>query len=121
MGTATVKAKARPTDLPWEYDATGKYYHSDGVIRRNGIVICHMTPSRISLPSTEETEANARFIVRAVNSHEALVEALRNILADCETAQERRKSADFDFATYHAIEYARAALQLAEDQKGGGL
>lgn len=33
-----------------------------------------------SRPSKSETEANAAFIVRAVNSHDALVEALEDII-----------------------------------------
>lgn len=58
----------------------------------------------------------AEYIVCAVNNQKALIDALKNILADCETAQERRTSADLDFATYHAIEYARAALAQVTKQ-----
>lgn len=45
-------------------------------------------------------------------------EALRNIMADCKVAQERRTTADYDFATYHAIDYARAALAERDDDDG---
>jgi hypothetical protein len=41
-------------------------------------------------------------------------EALKNILADCERAQEVRTAAEFDFATFHAVEYAQEALARIE-------
>lgn len=63
------------------------------------------------VPDADEGQRTvAQFACEAMNQHERLVEALRNILADCETAQERRTTADWDFATCQAIEYAREAL-----------
>lgn len=58
----------------------------------------------------------AQFACDAMNGYERMIEALRNILADCEDAQERRTAADFDFATLHAVEYARAALPRDRDE-----
>jgi hypothetical protein len=54
-------------------------------------------------------EANARFVVRAVNSHEALVEALQLAL--------RESGCDGDLCNYRWHEKARSALALAEDSK----
>ncbi len=53
----------------------------------------------------DELDANARFIVRAVNSHEALVAALRDLLDGSEPWDERATQ-------------ARAALALAEQGRG---
>jgi len=45
--------------------------------------------------------------------NQELLEALQNILADAETAEERRTPADWDFACTQAIEAARAAITKA--------
>lgn len=60
--------------------------------------------------ATEEAQANARLLAAAPD----LLAALRDILADCEAAAERRTSADWDFAVTHAIEYASAAIAKVE-------
>lgn len=59
-----------------------------------------------------------RRILTAVNHHDALVAALENILADCQTAAEKRTRADWDFAVTQAIEYASAALATIRQQTG---
>ena len=64
------------TPTPWEYDAMGKYYTPDGVIRVNGVVICRMTPSLVSVPIIEEIKANARLIAAAPDMLEALEECV---------------------------------------------
>lgn len=62
-------------------------------------------------------EANARLIVQAVNSHAALVEALRGALLDCETlnAQDYRPGAQCTLT--QMIENITAALALAEGKQ----
>lgn len=45
----------------------------------------------------------------------ALYVALQTILADCQAAQGRRTTADWDFATSLSVEYAREALALADN------
>lgn len=91
---STSKATARP----WIADS----YYTDGKrveIRMNGVRIARMLPASAKSPSEAEQTANAALIVRAVNSHEALVAALRGML---------------QHAGWAASEKARAALALAE-------
>ena len=54
-------------------------------------------------------QANAALIVRAVNSHDALRDALAEMLADAETMRE-------PYRNEAICERARAALALAEDE-----
>jgi hypothetical protein len=67
------------------------------------------------------TTANAAFIVKAVNSHEALVTALRDILDNTHVGKagqivtERSKYGNYPARCYHA---ARAALAFAEAGNG---
>ena len=63
-------AQARHTPTPW------RVVEADG--KRN--VIWNSKVSEAISDDKEMTEANAEFIVRAVNSHEALVEALRGMV-----------------------------------------
>ena len=58
----------------------------------------------------ELNSANAAFIVRAVNSHQALVAALERMLG----AYEADKEAGFSFGNDNAADQARAALRLAK-------
>lgn len=78
------------------------------VIQTSSLAIDIIAPSAMDA----EHMSNARLIAAAP----ALYEALRNILADAETADERRTPADWDFAVCHAVEYARAALALVESE-----
>lgn len=64
----------------------------------NGVVICDAYGTDYN-----EAAANSSFIVRAVNSHAALVEALKNIV-------------DQRVLTPSARSNARAALKLAEGE-----
>lgn len=92
------------TPLPWllaDHDFE-VVVSGDGTViadtwRRSG----HIYPKPIR-------EANARFIFRAVNSHEALVEALQFAL--------RESGCDGDLCNYRWHEKARAALALAEKE-----
>lgn len=61
-------------------------------------------------PGDAESDANAKLIAAAP----CLIDALENILADCETAAGRNTAADWDFAVTRAIEYARAAIAETE-------
>jgi hypothetical protein len=66
-------------------------------------------------------DANAAFIVKAVNSHDALVTALRDILDNTHVGKagqivtERSKYGNYPARCYHA---ARAALAFAEAGNG---
>jgi len=60
--------------------------------------------------STEEAVANAAFIVRAVNAHEAIVAALKNALKEVEGFEKRTGNIQF----MRWIDEVKSALALAE-------
>lgn len=93
---STSKATARP----WVLGSNGAIMGSDG-----------------SAIGVVATDANAALIVRAVNSHEALVAALRGLLqhAGCnDYCESERSDAPCDCGYESASDKARAALALAE-------
>lgn len=63
--------QTKHTPTPWE---------SGGccVWQKNGDMIADLAPC---MKNPNETEANAEFIVRCVNSHDALVEAIQYVFA----------------------------------------
>jgi hypothetical protein len=69
----------------------------------NGVTVC--------LPNAERA-ANAALIVRCVNSHEALVEALEEMIEEVENEDHEPK----DWSVAVCLKHARAALKVA---KGG--
>lgn len=72
---------------------------------------------RVALLRGEARKANAAFIVRACNSHAALVEALENILVTAEYLDRKYSTHSTAGRLSHNIQVqARAALALA---KGG--
>jgi post-segregation antitoxin (ccd killing protein) len=88
------------------------------------------TVIRAQHPTTTQAEENAAFIVRACNSHDALVEALKNALKAGDELAERLRRVDLDLLHQMGISKenevgeivrwkqqevnARAALQAAE-------
>lgn len=63
----------------------------------------------------EENKANATLIVRAANSHQALVELAQELLRECEIV----KKADHLCLNHDTFaEKARAALKLAQESEG---
>ena len=60
----------------------------------------------------EENQVNARLIVRAVNSHEALVEALEDILHKAIHAE---TAIDIEYGLLRIVEIAEAALAAAKE------
>ena len=95
--------KPQHTPTPWhQVDNTGAL-----VIDLNGNVMAHCAVQD-ELPMTER-QANAAFIVRAVNSHEELIEALKEVTewlaASCTTS---------DGAQTEAIKQANSAIARAE-------
>mgnify|MGYP001590175097 CR=1 FL=1 len=107
------------TKTPWEVD---RYDEQGFTIRtadvNNQRVIC-WNSQRCSLET--EDEANAAFIVRAVNAHEALMnlrEAVRLLLCALDSAQTysaRREVFSFGYGGLdNALSKANAALALAE-------
>lgn len=85
------------TPTPWR---VGPYYKSD-VLNQEGGTICTCRPM-----GSPAAEANADFIVRAVNSHDAMREALENLLPHVLFVE----------ASMQAVDAARAALKAAKEE-----
>lgn len=99
-------SQAAHTPTPWRLDRSGSYAHKDVVTDTD--LIC-----RAFSDQGINGDANAAFIVRACNSHAALVEALSNLTAACESALNfTRKTVSGPVREHRitAIAQARAAL-----------
>ena len=77
------------TPTPWTvYDAADAYYPGIDAARRTVVVFGSADEEcGVRGDTPEEAEANARFIVRAVNSHDEMLEALtlaRTFMVDFE-------------------------------------
>ena len=103
------------TKTPW-YAKTrhGITWIDDGQLDAS-LCICEMAETFDEM--IEQPQANAAFIVRAVNAHEALVEALNN--ADAQIVSilnEPRFSLEYRNSIASTLEQARAALKLAKGE-----
>jgi hypothetical protein len=111
-----METKTQHTAGPWICD---DYYNpgSSPEIRMNGIRIARMCSAAIGKGQTQrqqEQKANAEFIVRACNSHDALLEACKAIKQAIEdTDKDGLIRDDFIFAQ------AEAAIALAEPAEKG--
>ena len=72
------------TELPWAYKSNGHYFDI-GIDNENETLPIYPC-AIIGVP--HEQEANARLIVKAVNYHERLVEALKELELACSNVQE---------------------------------
>lgn len=112
-GVKAVASKPAATPLPWK---TGRWKsgETDSSIFGGG---CFIATIATSAADPGENEANAALIVRAVNSHAALVQALQELLAQDETMMahlERHGMPTGDFHQRTRIQQkAREALKLA--------
>ena len=94
------------TPTPWEVsDHVGAY---DYAIGNDDYFVAYMQV----LPVDGADKANAALIVRAVNSHDALVAALETFERIC---TRRWRSLPADMPEKQAIDAARAALALAKE------
>ncbi|MCK8788244.1 hypothetical protein M0638_28235, partial [Roseomonas sp. NAR14] len=66
-------SSTKHTPMPWSIDQDGK----TALITSNGELIAECGISDLPV---KQDQANAAFIVRAVNAHDALVAALRELL-----------------------------------------
>lgn len=104
-------SEATHTPVPWRCDYAGHLYSSgEGYVA----IITPFTPKEHHTEyggATPKARANARFIVRAVNAHEKLVEACKRVLTAIEwsTTADRMESEE-------QAELLRAALALAEGE-----
>lgn len=98
------------TPTPWAVDYLDK--HGQRVVRSEHIEVCtcwHHCVGAIE----KEMEANAALIVKAVNSHQALVDALRDVLSMLD--QNNTAPGKFLYSQ-ERIAKARAALALAGEK-----
>jgi len=112
--TTQTKERARHTPTPWEVDnnngahgtCTIRHFRTsaDGSFKAPfGEAIADL------MGSSPEREANADFIVRAVNSHEAMVEALKTLV---DIVAEIHPEAD----SLGGLDQARAALAATAEE-----
>ncbi len=110
--------KASPTPLPWSLEVE-EYECRSGTITISEINRLLHDNEWADPEDWDRDLANAELIVRAVNSHQALVDALRGLLAD-EYIQRRIKSVGLGIGTNtecgRVITDAMAALKLAEER-----
>jgi hypothetical protein len=106
----------RFTPGPWE--AKGVWLFSE-----EGTFIAHLSYGGVDEPGIYAARANARRIVQCVNSHDELVEALRNLVvmlpSDCpERDGSERIPAGFIFIRWQDLREARSALSKAQGESG---
>lgn len=106
-GLTSCNMTTQHSPLPW---STRKDSVSDYLFDNEGNYLGHTGSMK---NTSEQNTQNAQFIVTAVNSHAALVEALDNARKAMEMARQCGQFPDF---CLEAIADARAALSLA---KGG--
>ena len=104
MKTKT-EAQHTPTPTPWEFER----YENDSIIVAP-FKPKYGTDTRMLL-AKNLSEENAAFIVRAVNSHEALLEACKRIVYNDDTGKERMIGSETAFD--------RSALKNAITQAEG--
>lgn len=98
------------TPTPWEvYTVKDQYPGIEALNGTFSIVVWgdSKIESDCGVQGRTPEEANAEFIVRAVNSHEALVEALKRMIVHAKLTLHPRAALGQD------MDFARAALELA--------
>ena len=102
-----MSTESRHTPTPWKITSPNYPQHQRVIFHREGDR--HEKVATLNEGSIS-ADANAEFIIRAVNNHEALVEALSGILA-------RMEDENYDEPHYEAvnafIEQARTAINNA--------
>ena len=97
--------ESKHTPIPWKVNTFAGRPNSE--VFSNDTLICDCRATNVEMTS-EEIEANAEFIVRAVNSHQALLDALKCLYRD-------EKLDDGDPALDQSRIKAAAAIKLAEE------
>lgn len=99
---------AKPSPLPWKTEAEhGARWNISDKTGDSVAMTCQITPGPAGLDKVRD--ANTALIVRAVNSHAALVEALEALWAEWQT-----RPANVSVPVENKI---RAALKLAKEDK----
>jgi len=111
------------TATPWEVDYRGTLGHIKAVISPGMFTptVCRFDKHLVAASlSEEERKANAAFICRACNSHEALIEALKQSTALLEDIAFEMSNEAMQVAKYLClpeIERNHTALKLAEGRE----
>ena len=72
------KTESQHTPTPWEYEDMGLQYAKGEIVITSGLMVI------AELPRMEGNINNAAFIVRAVNSHEALLKLAKEYRINCQ-------------------------------------
>lgn len=111
---------AEHTTTPWKF-----HYHEKWPMSIKGNYYRIVSAQDVLLafvpawddPNEGEAEANAKFVLRAVNAHEVLVKALNDLVKACDRYDERPDS-DVCVSIYmEARDKARAALALTSAER----
>jgi len=103
-----------PTPRRWYHNGIGEIYAEDRAARKKPIAQTVMYPAA---SASEEEIANAELVVRAVNAHEALIEALKTAASELEN-HERTDTGWKDTAVLNVLDEVRAAIALADAPTG---
>lgn len=105
------------TPTPWTLELEDTTYSNCFEVQAEGKTIAHVESwNGEDNDAQEEAEANAAFIVRAVNAHDNLVEALKNLRGNIDVST-INTSAKATAKWGELIVRAEAALKLAEGGK----
>lgn len=102
--TTQIKQKVEHTPTPWKTD--GYIINANSLNEFGNFVILSMPHRDENIKAVKENEANAAFIVKAVNSHYELVSALKDMIDDIEKGRT-------EWETNGTLAYAKQALAKA--------
>lgn len=104
------------TETPWglvEFiERRKKVFHK--VHDQNGLTIAELPNALISSPHHDRQRNNARFIVRACNSHAALLAACKSALAELEGIMPQWEPNDHTHSAWETIEELQSAIKAGE-------
>ena len=100
------------TPTPW-MASEGQLYNYDNISKDSGKTLAYIPYYD---EENERDRANAAFIVQAVNSHDALVEALTVIMSEIDEQQKCGGGYSIDTHLLETLDKARAALALAKGE-----
>ncbi len=110
------------TPTPWEaqsIDETGRERGAVSIIGSNfgGLVAAALPwPTELDDGDFRRVQANAEFIVRAVNAHDDMLAALQSILAN--TEESAIKHTSYEWLAKDIADCARAAISKATPPEG---
>lgn len=103
----------QPTPTPWEVIGPSDYAHPKAQchyeIEADGLSVALTIGDEVP-----NEESNARFIVRAVNAHDALLSAAKRVLADLNTRIDVATATEAPVPIFDGIGDLHDAINLAE-------